>query len=167
MIAFLSTTIILILFILILPTTHRTNKSYNDSSCSEDWVLFMRQRLIKAKELLKEDGVIFISIDDNEMANLKILCDDIFLKKNFIGTFITHQAQRSNASLINTVHEYILVYAKNKKLIKPFAIKRVDIPEQKALINNLQSKITKIFKSEGKEKAEKELQKELINISNS
>ena len=71
----------------------------------------MRERLVASKKLLKPDGVIFISIDDNEYANLKLICDDVFGKENFVGTFITQQAQRSNAKHINTVHEYIICFA--------------------------------------------------------
>lgn len=147
------------------PYNTQTRKSYDDATQSEEWASFMIQRLTMAERLLKDDGVIFISIDDNEYANLKNVCDIVFTKKNFIGTFITHQAQRSNAKLINTVHEYILAYAKNKNKIKEFSIKRIEIPEQKTLINSLQSKILKIFKTEGREKAEKDLQKEIKEIS--
>ena len=103
---------------------------------------------------LSDDGVIFISIDDNEQAYLKVLCDNIFGKSNFIGSFITKQAQRSNSKHINIVHEYILCYAKNKNNIKEFSIKRMDILEQRDMIEDIISK-TKKELPKGKGQAEK------------
>ena len=96
------------------PYNTQVRKSYNDKLNSDTWIKFMKDRLKVAKTYLKQDGVIFISIDDNEYANLKILCDAIFGSDNFMGTFITKQAQRSNAKHINTIHEYILCFEKEK-----------------------------------------------------
>ena len=131
------------------PYNTKGNKSYNDKVESNDWASFMYERIKKSKEFLKDDGVIFISIDDNEYANLKILCDQIFGKDNFVGTFITNQSQRSNAKHINTVHEYILCFAKNKKKLGKFQINRMEIPEDKQMITKLYREITKIYKQEG------------------
>lgn len=132
--------------------------SYNDKRKENEWQDFMYKRLVCAKNLLKEDGAIFISIDDSEYALLKIICDKIFDKENFVGTFITNQAKRSNAKHINTVHEYILCYAKNKDALKPFKIKRIDIPSENKMITSMQTAIKKCLKEEGMEKAEKKLQ---------
>ena len=52
------------------------------------WLSFIYPRLLLARELLRDDGVIFISIDDNEQANLKLLCDEVFGEMNFVGEFI-------------------------------------------------------------------------------
>ena len=71
------------------PYNTQVRKSYNDKLNSDTWIKFMKDRLKVAKTYLKQDGVIFISIDDNEYANLKILCDAIFGSDNFMGTFIT------------------------------------------------------------------------------
>lgn len=60
--------------------------------------------------------MLFISIDDNMMVNLRVISDAIFGKNNFLGMFITRQATKSNAKHINTIHEYVVVYAKNKKI---------------------------------------------------
>lgn len=144
------------------PYNTMSSKSYNDTF--KEWDLFMQPRLIKARELLEETGVVFISIDDNEYANLKVLCDEIFGSNNFLGTFITKQSQRSNAKFINTIHEYVLVYAKERKKVKPFSIKRVNIPEDKKIIDNLTNKIKVVFDKEGKEAAEKELKKSIKTI---
>ena len=79
------------------------------------WLTFMYPRLALARELLREDGVIFISIDDNEQANLKRLCDEVFGEGNFLGEFIWRKkdggGQAKEAFVIE--HEYILAYSKS------------------------------------------------------
>ena len=79
------------------------------------WLAFMYPRLKLARELLRDDGVIFISIDDNEQANLKIICDEIFGEENFISLLSTLINLKGNNSdmFFSGVHEYGLVYAKN------------------------------------------------------
>lgn len=146
------------------PYNTLTSKSYNDKSDSQAWYDFMHERLVCAVKLMSDDAAIFISIDDNEYANLKRCCDDVFGVENFVGTLITKQAQRSNAKLINTVHEYILCYAKNKKKLSNFSIKRTDIPEQKKMIDDLQNHVSKVLKQSGKEAATKELSKKIKEI---
>lgn len=78
------------------------------------WLGFMLPRLKLARDLLKEDGVIFISIDDNEQANLKILCDEIFGEENFVACMpiVTNPGGRDYGEIAIT-HEYLLVYQKN------------------------------------------------------
>lgn len=79
------------------------------------WLSFMNRRLRIAKELLADDGVIFISIDDNEQAQLKLLCDDIFGEDNFYGELIQLKGSTHNDSKdIQKNHEYILCYTKSK-----------------------------------------------------
>lgn len=96
---------------------------YNDNYVNSDddykhsmWLSFMKRRLRIAKKMLSERGVIFISIDDNEAANLKVLCDDaeLFGAKNFAGQFIWHQGRKSMAAQFAVNHEYCLVYCKNR-----------------------------------------------------
>ena len=84
------------------------------------WLSFMERRLKLAKNLLKESGVIFISIDDNEQAQLKMLCDEIFEEKNFIANLIwkSKSGGASDSKFFAIDHEYILVYAKNAKNFK-------------------------------------------------
>ncbi|MDD4505196.1 MAG: site-specific DNA-methyltransferase [Sulfurospirillaceae bacterium] len=78
------------------------------------WLTFMYPRLYIARELLKDDGVIFISIDDNEQAQLKLLCDEVFGEENFVESLIwKRRATPPNDRVIGRNHEYILVYAKN------------------------------------------------------
>ena len=119
------------------PYNTKTKKSYNDKQAREEWLEFMKARLILGRYYLNEEGVIFISIDDNEYAYLKVLCDNVFGEQNCLGTFITKQSQRSNAKHINTVHEYILVYARNKKKCKPLKVKRIDTPAGKEIIGSV------------------------------
>lgn len=90
-------------------------KNIQGSRTHSGWLSFMLPRLKLARDLLKEDGVIFISIDDNEQANLKLLCDEIFGEDNFICNFIW-QRTKTPARLsknISKTHEFILVYARD------------------------------------------------------
>lgn len=78
------------------------------------WLTFMYPRLKLARDLLKDDGVIFISIDDNEQANLKILCDEIFGEENFVGDIIWNSTKSvTNTALISVAHTHNLTYFKN------------------------------------------------------
>jgi adenine-specific DNA-methyltransferase len=93
----------------------KTQKSHNG------WLAFMYPRLLLARDLLKKDGVIFISIDDNEQANLKLLCDDVFGEENFRNTFITKRYDKNvnrqfienGLSSFNVGFEYIICYSKS------------------------------------------------------
>ena len=91
------------------------------------WLTFMYPRLVLASKLLKDDGVIFVSIDDNEQANLKLMLDDIFGESNFVGTII-HQNAKGGGNAKNIVkgHDTINVFAKNinrfSPLVKPKVI---------------------------------------------
>lgn len=78
------------------------------------WLTFIYPRLYIAKQLLKDDGVIFISIDDNEQAQLKILCDEVFGEESFIGDVIWERAfsPKNDAKFFSESHDFILVYTK-------------------------------------------------------
>ncbi|UOS63664.1 site-specific DNA-methyltransferase [Helicobacter pylori] len=88
------------------------------SKCHSGWLSFMYPRLLLAKDLLKQDGVIFISIDDNEAAQLKLLCDEIFGEGNFLSllSVVDNLKGNNNTDGIVNTHEYCLIYAKNKDL---------------------------------------------------
>jgi adenine-specific DNA-methyltransferase len=90
------------------------------------WLSFMYPRLLLARDLLKDDGVIFISIDDNEQANLKLLCDEVFGISNFIEVFTIRANPRGNQAKKYTAseHEYIVCYAKNIINIMPFGFSK-------------------------------------------
>ena len=146
------------------PYNTKTSKAYYDNRQEDEWISFMKERLIASYDLLTEDGCIFISIDDNEYAELKMICDEIYGKKNHIGTFITYQALRSNSKLINTVHEYVLCYAKNKKEVKDFKILRKYIEEDSKIINEVKNNVKKIIEGEGLSIAQKKI-KDIIKES--
>ncbi len=83
------------------------------SNSHSAWLTFMYPRLYIAKQLLKDDGVIFVSIDDNEVAQLRLLMDEIFGEENFAGEIIWQTATDNNPTQIATEHEYVLCYMKN------------------------------------------------------
>lgn len=85
-----------------------------DMTRHDKWLCMMMPRLKLLRDLLKEDGVIFISIDDNELHRLKCLMDEIFGEENFIADIVWQKSKRGDAKLIAGIHEYILVYTKNK-----------------------------------------------------
>ena len=88
-----------------------------------NWLNMMYPRLKLARNLLTDDGVIFISIDDNEQANLKRICDEIFLEDNYLGTIVWQSATDNNPTQIAVEHEYILAYAKKKDKLSAWTIK--------------------------------------------
>lgn len=92
----------------------KTKKSHNG------WLAFMYPRLFLARDLLSNDGVIFISIDDNEQANLKLLCDDVFGEENFVTCFNikANPRGRQSDSNVATLHDYLLCYGKNQDSIE-------------------------------------------------
>lgn len=110
------------------PPYNTGNKDfvYNDQFIDKEnqfrhssWLSFMKKRLILAQDLLSDKGVIFISIDDNEQAPLKMLCDKIFGEQNFITNIIWQSTAGSNTGTdIITVTEYILVYSKHRQTCK-------------------------------------------------
>ncbi|MBH0295862.1 site-specific DNA-methyltransferase [Helicobacter pylori] len=94
-------------------------KNIQGSKTHSGWLSFMLPRLKLARDLLKEDGVIFISIDDNEAAQLKLLCDEIFGEENFVADFIRKTKSTTNDAKtgVNYQHEFLLCYAKNKEFV--------------------------------------------------
>ena len=88
------------------------------SASHSAWLMFMYPRLQLARDLLNKQGVIFISIDDNEKDNLKLLCDDIFGENNFIASIIVQANKRGQTyKQLAKTHEYLLVYIKNEDVI--------------------------------------------------
>ena len=81
-----------------------------------DWCSMIYSRLLVARNLLSDDGVIFISIDDNEQENLKKICDEVFGSKNFVAQLIWQRAfsPKNDAKYISSSHDYVLIFAKKK-----------------------------------------------------
>lgn len=103
--------------------TGKTFFGYKDSVPHQEWLIFMKNRLEIARELLHEAGTIFISIDINEMAYLKILCDEIYGRSNFVGEIIWETASDNNATQISNQHEYVLCYAKDRSNLGKWKVK--------------------------------------------
>ncbi|GAA8304008.1 hypothetical protein HpKG86_00810 [Helicobacter pylori] len=110
------------------------------------WLSFMYPRLLLAKDLLKQDGVIFISIDDNEAAQLKLLCDEIFGEGNFVACLKwKKKKQPSFLSKVAVILEYILVYAKDFSLIDKLGLDNVS-DSDKPIINTSNNLSKRYFK---------------------
>ena len=107
---------------------YRKNTDTNGKFHS-DWCSMIYPRLLVARSLLTEDGVIFISIDDNEQRNLKNICDEVFGEGNFIAQLVWERAfsPKNDAKFISNSHDYILMYAKN---IDSFTIGRLPRTEE-------------------------------------
>ena len=135
------------------PPYNTGNKDfiYNDSFIDKTdgyrhskWMSFISKRLEIARELLSDTGVIFISIDDNEQAQLKLICDEIFGEENFIASITRNTNSSKNQSLyISVSHEYCLVYSKNgvalaeKHKDNKWAVDKNNIEEYQKKVNQL------------------------------
>lgn len=128
------------------------NDSYVDSEDSyrhSKWLSFMSCRLRIAKKLLSERGVIFISIDNNEFANLKLLCDEIFKESNFIEMLKWKRKKQPSflAKHTASVMEYVLVYARNFSLLDKLSIDTVSDSTKKVL--NIANQVCTRFVGKG------------------
>lgn len=99
-----------------------------DLTRHDKWLCMMYPRLKLLKELLTEDGVIFVSIDDNEHCNLRAAMDEIFQERNFVTTVVWRKnyAPKSSAKYFSEDHEYLIVYAKNKEIYRPNLLPRTE-----------------------------------------
>ena len=109
------------------------NKQFVENSESNprfhsDWCSMMYPRLMLARNMLAEDGVIFISIDDNEQGNLKKVCDEVFGTSNFINTIIWEKrySPQNAVQWFSENHDFVLVYAKHKELWNPQLLERTE-----------------------------------------
>lgn len=83
-----------------------------------NWLSMMYPRLSMARQMLKEEGVILISINDAEAANLRLLCDDVFGAENFIAQMVWEKGRKNDAKLLSVGHEYVFVYARSLLALK-------------------------------------------------
>lgn len=90
------------------------------SASHSAWLMFMYPRLLLARDLLKDDGVIFISIDDNECHNLKLLCDDVFGEENFVSELTWEKKKKGSylANDITNIKESVVIYSRKKQYFK-------------------------------------------------
>lgn len=93
-----------------------------------DWCSMMYSRLLLARNLLTEDGVIFISIDDNEVQNLRKICEEVFGQSNFIANIVWKHTQQSknDEPYFSRQYNHTLVYSKNKSLVERFYFERTE-----------------------------------------
>jgi len=117
-----------------------------------NWLNMMYPRIRLARNLLTEDGVIFISIDNNEVVNLQIICSEIFGDECFLGKVVWKNSTDNNPTNVATEHEYILVYCKNKSIVE--SVWKSSVSDIKELLVNTGTKLTDKFSD--KEKLEKE-----------
>ncbi|MDR2644150.1 MAG: site-specific DNA-methyltransferase [Planctomycetaceae bacterium] len=111
-------------------------KSIQGKSSHSAWLTFMYPRLKIAQKLLTDDGVIFVSIDDNEQANLKLLLDDIFGEGNFVADFIVIRSEGGGLAKHAVIgHDYLLIFAKNISNFTPLG-KAKKIRGEKVIKNN-------------------------------
>jgi adenine-specific DNA-methyltransferase len=109
------------------PYNTKTKRNYKDRFTHQEYLDFMYPRIVLARELLSDDGIIFVSIDDNEQAYLKVLMDEIFGRDNFIGQVVWESAVTKNdEKYISRNHEYILVYKKSEALEKLNGLPRTE-----------------------------------------
>ncbi len=118
-----------------------------DSYRHSKWLEFMYRRLQQARELLAEDGVIFVSIDDNEQANLKLLLDSVFGEPNFVSTIVWEKrySPQNAVKWFSESHDFVIVYAKNKTNWYPNLLERSD--EMNARYRNLDNDARGVWKS--------------------
>ncbi|WP_370692173.1 site-specific DNA-methyltransferase [Helicobacter cappadocius] len=106
--------------------------NYNDNFNHSSWLTFMKNRLEIAREFLRDDGVIFIQCDDNEQAYLKVLCDEIFGRENFVNSVAVKTSETSGVKMAHIetklpkIKEFLLLYKKNNLQIKPIKISKID-----------------------------------------
>ncbi|WRF16125.1 site-specific DNA-methyltransferase [Helicobacter pylori] len=137
-------------------------KNIQGSGTHSGWLSFMLPRLKLARDLLKEDGVIFISIDDNECANLKILCDEIFGEDNFVAEIVRNTNSSKNQSLfISVSHEYCLIYAKNIS----FLSKKHENNKWQVSKNNVKEYYSRVKTLQNKDLSSDEITEELKELT--
>lgn len=95
----------------------------NDSLRDSKWLAWMERRLLVARNLLKDTGILLIHIDDVEQAPLRMLCDDLFGRENFIAQMVWNGGLKNDSTFVSVGHDYIIVYAKNKKYLKDLGIR--------------------------------------------
>jgi adenine-specific DNA-methyltransferase len=103
-----------------------------------DWLTMIYPRLKLARNLLSEDGAIFISIDDHEIGGIRQVCDEIFGNENFVATFVWQKRySRENRGAVGDVHEYILCYARSLEIFKTSSGRLPLTDEQAKIYKNL------------------------------
>lgn len=106
---------------------------YNDSFNHSTWLTFMKNRLEVAKDLLRDDGSIWINIDDSESHYLKVLCDEVYNRENFVANVVWQKKYTiaNDARYFSDNHDHILVFAKSKEKFSVNGLERTEIQESR------------------------------------
>ena len=126
---------------------YRKNTDTNGKFHS-DWCSMIYSRLLIARSLLKEDGVIFMSIDENEVSNLRSIADEVFNERNFIAELVWAAGRKNDSKHISISHEYILAYFKNADYIQEH---KIIWREKKQGLNDIYSQYEKLKKQYGED----------------
>lgn len=119
-----------------------------DGRFHSNWLNMMYSRLLLSRTMLKPEGVIFISLDDNEIHHLRKLCDEVFGEENFIECITWNKRVPKNDKGIGNIHEYILVYVKDFSLKHEFTMRKEGLEEIEELILKLKNQKTPIADAE-------------------
>lgn len=113
-----------------------------------DWLSMMYERLVVSRDLLRDDGVIFISIDNNEVHNLRKICDEVFGEENFVECITWNKRIPKNDKGIGNIHEYILIYSKNSSNGIVFTMRKDGLDDIYELTDKLKKNKTSLPESE-------------------
>ena len=127
------------------------------------WLSFMRGRLTSARKLMSDKGIIFISIDENEFSQIKLLCDEIFNENNFIECIVWNKRVPKNDKGIGNIHEYILTYAKSSDFKYKFMVLKdglkdidellADCKKNGVSIEETETRLKKLYKKNNYDRA--------------
>ena len=140
------------------PYDTGTKFSYLDRRV--DWVPWMTGLMGETRKVMRDDGVLFLSIDDNRLVELCVICDEVFGKANRLAIMVTHQSKRSNSKHVNVVHEYVVVYARDKRRLPPLSVPRMQTQDA-GIIRSLEREVAAEMKSGGREVAQKTLRRRI------
>ncbi len=126
----------------------------DDGRFHTKWMNMMYPRMYLARNLLRDDGVVFISIDDAEVSNLRHLCDEIFGAENFCAQIVWEGANKNDARQVGISHEYVLLYAKNRSLLpREWSIKKEGVEPVLAEVERLRKEYGDDYDTASKELA--------------
>ena len=127
------------------------------------WLSFMRGRLTSARKLMSDKGIIFISVDENEFSQIKLLCDEIFNESNFIECIVWNKRVPKNDKGIGNIHEYILTYAKSSNFKYKFMVLKdglkdiedllADCKKNGVSIEETEARLKKLYKKNNYDRA--------------
>ena len=122
----------------------------NDSFRHSKWLSFMQERLNLARRLMSYKGIIFISVDENEFAQIKLMCDEIFNERNFIECIIWNKRVPKNDKGIGNIHEYILTYAKSSDFKYKFMVLKDGLKDIEDLLHECKKNNVSIEETEAR-----------------